>query len=198
MLFRMHRTFLSAAMATGSGLPEDGEATTRRALEAAKTCLAIKADAANLEVWLSAEKRLERWKQRGQGVIPKNLALNYSNSVKSEPLYEELQAEIGALSDVAVHFTPEYFWRYSWEETPLPGGGRDFSFGLNVGAIELAFLMLSKHHELIIRVFDRCEDGRMLQNPEVARAHRYVHYLHEHFRTLAKPAMDAMTKSTAG
>jgi hypothetical protein len=146
--FVCHRTFLSAAMATGSGVPEDGEAITRRALEAAKTCLAIKADPKNLEVWLSAEKRLERWKQRGQGAIPKNLALSYNN-VKSEPLYEELQAEIGALSDFGVHFTPEYFWRYSWEETPLPGGGTDFSFGMNVGAIELAFLMLSR---------DRCHD----------------------------------------
>jgi hypothetical protein len=111
--FVCHRTFLSAATATGSGLPEDGEAITRRALEAAKTCLAIKADPANLEVWLSGEKRLARWKQRGQGDTPKNLQLNYSSSVKSEPLYEELQAEIGTLSDVAVHFTPEYFWRYS-------------------------------------------------------------------------------------
>jgi hypothetical protein len=58
--FVCHRTFLSAATATGSGLPEDGEAITRRALEAARMCLAIKVDPANLEAWLSAEKRLER------------------------------------------------------------------------------------------------------------------------------------------
>lgn len=125
------------------------------------------------------------------------LSMSIQRRRKKEPLYEELQAEIGSLSDLAVHFTPEYFWRYSWEETPLPGGGRDFAFGLNAGAIELAFLMLSKHHELIIRVFDRCEDGRMLQHPEVARTHGYVHYLHEHFGKLAKPALDAMIKDTA-
>jgi hypothetical protein len=118
------------------------------------------------------------------------------NNVKTEPLYEELQSEIGALSDVAVHFTPEYFWRYSWDETPLPGGGREFSFGLNPGAIELAFLMLSRHHELIIRVFDRCEDGRMLQNPDVARAHAYVLYLHERFLKMAQPAITAMIEET--
>ena len=116
----------------------------------------------------------------------------HSAGVKSEPLYEELQAEIGSLSDLAVHFTPECFRRYSWEERPLPGGGRDFSFGLNVGAIEFAFLMLSKHYELIFRVFDRCEDGRMLQHPEAAKAHRYVHYLHDRFQKLAKPAIDAI------
>jgi len=84
-------------MATGSGLPEDGEAITRRALEAAKTCLAIKADPANLDAWLSAEKRLARWQQRGQGEIPKNLQVSYSDSVKKEPLYAELQSQIGAL-----------------------------------------------------------------------------------------------------
>ena len=195
--FVCHKTFLSAATAVGSGLPEDGEAITRRALEAAKTCLAIRADPANLEVWLSAEKRRDRWAQRGKGEVPKTLNLQYSNSVKTEPLYEELQAEIGSLSDISVHFTPEYFWRYSWEETPRPGGAMDFSFGLNPGAIELAFLMLSKHHELIIRVFDRCEDGRMLRHPEVERAHQYVLYLHEHFHKLAKPAIDAMTQEAA-
>lgn len=194
--FVCHKTFLSAAMVTGSGLPEDGEAITRRALEAAKTCLAIKADPANMDAWLSAEKRLSRWQQRGQGEIPKNLQVNYNDSVKKEPLYAELQSEIGALSDVSVHFTPEYFGRYSWEETPLPGGGRDFSFGLNVGAIELAFLMLSKHYELIIRVFDRCQDGRMLRHEEVARAHAYVQYLHGRYHGLAKPAIDAMMKAS--
>lgn len=190
--FVCHRTFLSAATATGSGLPEDGEAITRRALEAAKTCLAIKVDPTNLEVWLSAEKRRERWEQRGQGAIPKSLTLNYIN-VKNEPLYEELQGGIGALSDFGVHFTPEYFWRYSWVEAPLSGGARDFSFGLKVGAIELAFLMLSKHYELVLRVFDRCEDGRMLQHPEVERAHAFVLYLHKKFHDLVKPAIAGMT-----
>lgn len=196
--FVCHRTFLSAATAIGSGLPEDGEAITRRALEAAKTCLAIKIDVANKEVWLSAEKRFERWKQRGRGAVPKTLALNYSSSVKNEPLYRELQSEIGTLSDFSVHFTPEYFSRYSWEETPLLGGGTDFSFGLNVGAIELAFLMLSKHHQLIIRVFDHCEDGRMLQNSEVARAYAHVQYLHEYFHKLIKPVLESKVDGTIG
>jgi hypothetical protein len=98
--FVCHRTFLSAATAAGSGLPEDGEAITRRALEAAKTCLAINAGPANLEVWISAEKRRDRWEQRARGEVPKTLNLRYSsNCVKAEPLYEELQAEIGSLSD---------------------------------------------------------------------------------------------------
>src|SRR5579872_5683569 len=95
--FVCHRTFLSAAMATGSSLPEDGEAVTRRALEAATMCLAIKTDPANLQAWLSAEKRRARWEQREKGEAPKTLNVQYNN-VKSEPLYEELQAQIGSLS----------------------------------------------------------------------------------------------------
>jgi hypothetical protein len=114
-----------------------------------------------LEVWLSAEKRRERWKQRREGAIPKNLGLSYSN-VKSEPLYEQLQSEIGALSDFSVHFTPEYFWRY---------------------------------YELIFRVFDRCENGRMLRHPDVERAHAFVLYQHEKFHGLAKPAIEALISS---
>jgi hypothetical protein len=43
-------------------------------------------------------------------------------------------------------------------------------------------------------VFDRCEDGSMLRHEEVARAHAYVQYLHEHYRKLSKPALDAMIK----
>jgi hypothetical protein len=179
--FVCHRAFLSSAMAIGNGLPEDGEAITRRALEAAKTCLAIKADQANGDIWLDAQSRVNRWRQREQGSVPKQIHLRYGK-VQTEPLYQELQAEIGLLSDFSVHFTPEYFGRYTWEETPRPEGGFDVSFGLQEGAIELAFLMLNKHHELIIRVFDRCQDGRILCHSEVARALGRVHALHEHFR----------------
>jgi len=189
--FVCHRAFLSSATAVGSSLPEDGEAISRRALEAAKTCLAIKADSANGEVWLNAQARANRWKQRGQGGMPKQLRLKYGR-VETESLYQELQAEIGALSDFSVHFTPEYFSRYTWEETPRPEGGVKGSFGLSEGAIELGFLMLSKHHKLIIRVFDRCQDGKMLRNPDVKDAFDRVHALDEHFRQLLGPTLDAM------
>src|SRR3954452_6482744 len=44
-----HRALLSAGTSIGSGLPEDGAATTRRALEAAKVALAVAVDPDNLE-----------------------------------------------------------------------------------------------------------------------------------------------------
>jgi hypothetical protein len=189
--FVCHRAFLSSAMATASSLPKDGEAITRRALEAAKTVLAIKADAANGEIWQAAPARVKRWQQRGQKENPNPLRLHYKN-VHTEPLYQELQAEIGALSDFFVHFTPEYFGRYTWEEKQRADGGFDISFGLPEGAIELGFLMLSKHHELIFRAVNRCQDGKMLRHPEVAQALDLVYELHEHYRQLVNPALDAM------
>lgn len=168
-----------------SSLPEDGEAITRRALEAAKTCVAVKANPANYGEWLKAAQRFKRWESRASGEIPKNLQLNFAD-VKGVPIYSDLMAEIGQLSDFAVHFTPEYFWRYTWEETERPGGGSDFSFGLVPGAIELALLMLCRHHHIIIRAFDYCQDGNMLQNTSVALAIDKVAYLQNHFANLLK------------
>ncbi len=54
--------------------------------------------------------------------------------------------------------------------------------------------MLCKHHELIVRVFDRCQDGKMLQQPAVRKAIYSVHDLHEHFRQLLAPIFDAMIR----
>ncbi len=190
--FVCHKAFLSAAMMTAMALPEDGEGITRRALEAAKTCLAIKLDPANGEIWNAFQKRVTRWRERHQGKVPKTLALQY-NKVQAEPLYQELQGEIGSLSDFGVHFTPEFFGRYVWEEQRRPEGGNEYSFGLVAGEVEIGFLRLSKHHELIFRVFDRCQDGRMLSHPEVRAALDHVCSLHNHFLQLLKPRMDAMT-----
>ncbi len=179
-------------MMTAMGLPEDGEAITRRALEAAKTCLAIKLDSDNGDAWLAAEARVKRWQQRKQGQKPSHFYVEYKN-LANEPLFRELNEEFGSLSDFSVHFTPEFFGRFIWEETQLPGGGSEHSFGLITGSIEMAFFMLSKHHELIIRVFDRCQDGKMLSHPEVRAALERVYVVHNHFHQLIKPTLDAMT-----
>lgn len=56
----------------------------------------------------------------------------------------------------------------------------------------MAFLMLNKHRGLILRVFDRCQDEKMLRHPEVARALQNVYELHERFRELLNPTLDAM------
>lgn len=167
-------------MIMASGSPEDGEVITRRALEAAQTCLAIKVDRKNLDLWLSTELRQKRWQQRGKKQKPDFLSVKFK--VHGEPLYEGLGAEIGALSDFAVHFTPEFFGRYEWEKKPGPESGTEYYFGLKEGDIEKGFLRLCRHHVLIVRAFDRCQDGKMLHHPEVKQAFEYVNALHERFR----------------
>src|SRR5689334_22089384 len=66
-----HRALDAAATAAGSGQPEDAAAITRRALEAAQVCLAIKADRSNFAEWKSIEIRQDRWKVRVAGEKPK-------------------------------------------------------------------------------------------------------------------------------
>jgi len=189
--FVCHRAFLSSAMLIAGSLPEDGEALTRRALEAAKTCLAIKIDPANGDAWLALEARLKRLRNRAAGRKPEPLHINYKK-VKLEPLYQEVDREIGILSDFSVHFTPEFFGRYEWEEKPRPDGGFTINFGLMKGAVEMGFLMLCKHHELIIRVFDRCQDGGVLQNADVRDALLQVYESHDHYRQLVEPTLKVM------
>lgn len=161
-----HRALLSAATSTGSGLPEDGAAITRRALEAAKAALAIKANPANFDVWKSTEARKGRWEKRLRNEKPKTFRCLYKD-VSSEPLYEDLQTMIAALSDFSVHFTPEHVGQYLWQQDRLPDGTTEKSFGLDEDAVAKEFLMLADQHRLIIRVFDRCLDGNILESPEV-------------------------------
>lgn len=82
-----HRALLSAATSTGSGLPEDSAAITRRALEAAKVCLAVKADAGNFAEWKAIEVRKGRWEDRGKGNRPKGAVNPQYKGISAEPLY---------------------------------------------------------------------------------------------------------------
>ena len=162
-----HRALLSAATATGSGMPEDAAATTRRALEAAKVALAIKADPDNFTIWKATDARKDRWKKRRQGDKPKGpLPLRYKNIV-TEPLYRNLQAVIGTLSDFTVHFTPEHVGRYEWLRILKPDGSTEHSYGLKEDAVVKEFVWMAEQHRLIMNIFDRCLDGRLLKHPEV-------------------------------
>src|SRR5215470_4964918 len=62
-----HWAMLAAATNTASGLPKIGPAITRRALEAAKVCLAIKAHPDNFDEWKAFEQRSARWSARASG-----------------------------------------------------------------------------------------------------------------------------------
>jgi hypothetical protein len=154
-------------MSIGNGLPEDAAPITRRAHEAAKVCLAIKADPANFQEWRSKEIRIQRWLTRSKGEKPKSFSPAYKN-VQAEDLYEELQKTIAALSDFTVHFTPEHVLRYEWELVPGPGGRIDYAFGHDEDAIAKEFIMLVEQHRLILCVFDRCLDGKLRKEPAVA------------------------------
>lgn len=162
-----HRALLSAATSTGSGLPEDGAAITRRALEAAKVCLEVKADPDNFDVWKAIEVRKGRWEVRGTGVRPKGGVNPHYKGTPAEPLYEDLKTVIGVLSDFAVHFTPELVAGYEWEQIRNMDGTVDMAFGVNEDAVAKELLMIAGQHRLIIRVFDHCLDGKLLGSPEV-------------------------------
>ena len=162
-----HRALLSAATSTGSGRPEDGPAVTRRALEAAKVCLEVKADPDNFFVWKAVGVRKERWETRGKGVRPKGAVNLKYKGVPVEPLYENLKSLIGTLSDFTVHFTPEHVRYYEWQQNPRPDGGNDNSFGMNEDAVSYHILLLADQHRTIFHVFDHCLDGNILSHPEV-------------------------------
>ncbi len=157
-----HRALLSAATSTGSGLPEDGAAITRRALEAAKVALAITVDPANLEEWRALAKRSGRWEDRGKGIKPKGGPVNPQyKGLAAEPLHEDLLTLIAVLSDFTVHFTPEHVLGYEWEQRINKDGTTDVAFGVDEDAVPKSLLMLADQHRLILRVFDRCFDGKL-------------------------------------
>src|SRR5271157_583764 len=185
-----HWALLSAATNTGSGLPEDGPAMIRRAFEAAKVCLAVKAHPDNFEAWKATEARRERWEARVSGAKPKPLNPRYKG-VSADPFYQEIQSVIGVLSDAAVHFTPEHFGLYEWDQMLNPDGTADVTLGIGENTVAYRFFELVSQHLLIIRVFDRCLDGELIKDADVKRAtHEVVDLLVQLNRQegLAEPA----------
>jgi hypothetical protein len=170
-----HRAMLSAATITASGLPQDGPANTRRALEAAKVCLAIKAHPGNFDLWQAAEVRAARWKARAAGDRRRSPPVNPQyKDVATDPFYQEIQSLIGVLSDAAVHFTPEYFGAYLWERSRNPDGSVKTNVGVAPDAVPYRLFQLVEQHLFIVRVFDYCLDGKLLADADIARAAREV------------------------
>ncbi len=89
------------------------------------------------------------------------------NGVAADPLYQELKAVIGVLSDFTVHFTPEHVGQYEWEHTSRRDGTTNISIGMKEDAVAKELLMMAGQHRLIMRVFDRCLDGKFLKPPKV-------------------------------
>jgi len=122
LLMMCRREFHVAASQIIRGLPFDSHANTRRAVEAAKVALAVKRNRANAEEWLKTEVRQRRWDARQQGQKPEHLPSARFPELDNEPLVAPLQTYFGIASDLYVHFTPEFFGRQTFTQTPQEDG----------------------------------------------------------------------------
>lgn len=158
ILLACHQAMYSAASCLARGVPLDAAAASRRALEAARTVLAVKLDGRNAERWTAYEGRLSRWQARQTDQTPPKLRIDY-DVLKGDVLAEKLATFIGILSDSAVHFTPEFFSRLDFQERKH--GGEVFLDYLEAGedqaALELK--MFAATHLLILRTIARCFGG---------------------------------------
>jgi len=161
-LLLCHKCFLSAGAAIGRRHPDDAAGTTRRAIETVTLALAYKLDPTNLEQWQQSEARLERWRQRHEGIKPKTIRVKYSEAVLRHEGLEKLKTYEGILSDSFVHFTPESVVMQAFRETDegskttieLPFLETDQKI------IEQQLLHLTDIHNRIINIFDECYDRR--------------------------------------
>jgi hypothetical protein len=164
-----HKSLVSAATLTAQSQPDDGAAITRRAVEVARTALAIKLNDQNAEQWLSFQQRHERWLRRQQNERPRTFQVHFQ-SIKGESLIDDLDNMLGVLSDLAVHFTPEYFIALDWEERrDSSGKGAIFLnyFHRDAREIERRLIYLGAAHLKILEVFDRCLDGWFRSTPAI-------------------------------
>ena len=173
MVSTCHQSFYSAASCIARGVPLDGAAVSRRAVEVARTALAIKLDPKNADRWISFEKRMHRWRLRQNYEKPPSLAIKYE-ALNGDPLAEALQQESGMLSDGAVHFTPEYLSRLDFQERKR--GTEIHSEYLESDDKEIArdLKMLAAVHLLILQAFDRCAGGGLSRSPEFVEGLRDI------------------------
>jgi hypothetical protein len=159
-----HQGLFSAASCIARGIPLDAPAASRRALEAARVALAIKLDPANAEKWAAFEGRMARWDARDEKQKAPKLTINF-NALKGDPLGDEAALQMGILSDIAVHFTPEYLSNVDF--TVVDGGSQLYSDYIEDDDAEIARYLRSlvAVHMTILKIFDRCTDGAFLKNP---------------------------------
>jgi hypothetical protein len=145
LLMICRREFLAAASQIIRGLPLDSHANTRRAVEAAKVALAVKRNRANAEEWLKTDVRQRRWDARGQGQRPEYLPPARFPELDNEPLLAHLQQYFGIASDMYIHFTPEFFGRQTFTQTPQDD---------NVVFVELAYI--ADQREILFTAITMC------------------------------------------
>jgi len=155
-----HKFFLSSAMLIAQAQPDDAAPITRRAVEMARVCYASKFNEDNLAKWQSYEKRQARWDARLEGDKPPYLPpIKYDLPVE-HPILNELNKELGILSDSYVHFTPEYFASLNWKDdlkSEPPTVNLSY-FISEQRVLEREFILLTGSHVKIIRLIDECLD----------------------------------------
>lgn len=150
-----HKSFLSAAALIARAQPDDCGGITRRAIEAACLGAAIKHDASNLDRWRAYEERLARWQARERNDVPKPLKQRVK--YPSDPIVSILRAQLGAISDESVHFTPEFLSTQDWRLEDH-GGPRIQQilqyFERSQPTLERALVGLAAVHVHIVTLFD--------------------------------------------
>ena len=156
-----HKALMSAAALIARGQSDDSAGVTRRAIEAACVARAIKHDKANLNRWLSYEKRLARWEAREQRRKPQPLSPKIADPPGHQTV-DWLRGQLGVLSDAAVHFTPEFFDQQDWQVEDKGGGTVGLSlqyFEPSQRTIERALLALASVSLHILDLFNKCFDN---------------------------------------
>lgn len=162
-LLLTHQSLLSAATLIAQGQPFDAAPVTRRAIEIARVCFASKHDPDAGKKWVAFEKRNERWLARQRGEKPPFLPpIRYNIPIKNS-LLDELEAQLGILSDGFVHFTPEYYASQNWrirkeEHTDTL---KLIYFVSDKEVITREFIILADTHFKILTVIDDCLDGAL-------------------------------------
>ncbi len=159
-LLLCHRSFLSAATLIGQGQPEDAAPITRRAIEIARICLGAKINDENAEKWAAYEKREARWKARLAGEKPRSLPpIKLDLPIKHQVL-EELEREIGILSDTYVHFTPEFYSSQNWKDEDDVDSDKFIVFlsyfTTDQKTLKRELILLAENHVRMFSIFDEC------------------------------------------
>jgi hypothetical protein len=165
ILLTCHQSMYSAASSIARGVPLDAAAASRRALEGARTALAIKIDRKNAVRWTAFEERLSRWDARKEDEKPPKLKIEYE-ALNGDALAEKLATFIGILSDGAVHFTPEFLSRIDFQNRNH--GAQVFSDYLEADDQKIAgdIKILGVVHLLILKTLDRVCDGGLSMSHE--------------------------------
>jgi hypothetical protein len=165
-LMLCHKAMLSAATSIGRGHPEDAAGTTRRAIETARIALAIRHDPANLDRWVAEKQREARREARKKGGRPPEQIRLGINWPQRHPLLESLGAEMGMLSEIYVHFTPESAARHQWHEG-MEGDSYIILLPYHCPdalVTRQQLILLVGFHLKILQVFDQCYDQTCSQD----------------------------------